>query len=156
MGRRARLRWPADAGRFARGPTRRRLGDEDRLRRAALHCVSQSTRTRGEDRRRSNVSTVRRVADHYSLDAESYEEGWAPVLLPHGRELLDRLPLEQSRRVLDAGAGVGTLLPEIQRRARQATVIGIDCSAGMIARAPDPFPRAVMDVTRLGFAPSSF
>lgn len=96
------------------------------------------------------------VGNRYSLDAEAYEKGWAPVLLPRGCELLERLPLDTSGLVLDAGAGVGTLLLEIKRRAPSANVIAMDCSAGMLARAPGTFPRVVMDLTHLGFARSRF
>jgi len=99
---------------------------------------------------------LHQVAERYSSDAEVYERTWAPVLLPHGRRLLGSLPLNQARRVLDAGAGVGTLLGEIQAAAPSATVVAVDCSTGMLARAPVSFPRSVMDVTCLGFVPSVF
>ncbi len=99
---------------------------------------------------------LRAVADGYSSDAEVYERTWAPVLLPHGRHLLESLPLAEAARVLDAGAGVGTLLADIRRAARSATVVAVDCSPGMIARAPAGFPRALMDVSALGMAPASF
>lgn len=96
------------------------------------------------------------VAQNYSFDAENYEKSWAPVLRPHSHVLLERLPLVHVTRVLDAGAGVGTLLPDIQFRAPSATVFAVDCSAGMLALAPASFPRALMDLTRLGFASASF
>jgi ubiquinone/menaquinone biosynthesis C-methylase UbiE len=96
------------------------------------------------------------VARNYSFDAEIYEKSWAPVLRPHSQALLERLPLGHAARVLDAGAGVGFLLPDIQARAASATVFAVDCSAGMLARAPACFPRALMDVMQLGFAPASF
>jgi SAM-dependent methyltransferase len=103
-----------------------------------------------------NTTPLEQVAGNYSADAEAYETGWAPALLPYTLVLLDRLPLAKSTRVLDAGAGVGTLLPEIARRAPAATVVGIDCAAGMLARAPARFPRALMDVLHQGFLPASF
>src|SRR5262245_1982219 len=102
--------------------------------------------------------TIRRatIGDHYSADAEAYESGWAPVLLPRGRELLDQLPLATNRLVLDAGAGVGTLLPEIRARAPHASIIAIDCSEGMLRRASSTYPRAIMDLMHLGFARARF
>ena len=99
---------------------------------------------------------LRRVADGYSADAEIYERTWAPVLRPYGRLLLERLPLPAARRVLDAGAGVGTLLPDIQAAAPSATVIAVDLSAGMLCRAPASHPRAVMNLGRLGLMPCTF
>ena len=96
------------------------------------------------------------VAEHYSADAAAYETSWAPVLRPHGRRLLERLPLGVARRVLDAGAGVGTLLADLQRMAPSATVVAADVSPGMIARADRSLPRLVMDMTRLGFPGETF
>lgn len=90
------------------------------------------------------------------MDAEIYEKSWAPVLRPHTRPLLERLPLAHAARVLDAGAGVGSLLPDIREKAPSATIFAVDCSAGMLARAPATFPRSLMDLMQLGFAPASF
>lgn len=36
---------------------------------------------------------VQSVSERYSADARVYRELWAPLLLPHGQELLDALPL---------------------------------------------------------------
>ncbi|HET6372406.1 MAG TPA: methyltransferase domain-containing protein, partial [Candidatus Polarisedimenticolia bacterium] len=96
------------------------------------------------------------VADRYSADAEVYEKTWAPVLRPRGKELLECLPLALARRVLDAGSGVGALLGDIQEAAPSADVFAVDCSIGMLVRAPERFPRVIMDVLRLGFAPATF
>nr|MBA3431206.1 class I SAM-dependent methyltransferase [Actinomycetota bacterium] len=60
-------------------------------------------------------------------------------------------PLARAKLVLDAGTGVGTLLPEIERRAPAATVVGVDVAEGMLALGPRSFPLAVMDATRLAF-----
>jgi ubiquinone/menaquinone biosynthesis C-methylase UbiE len=51
---------------------------------------------------------------------------------------------------------VGALLPHIRKRAPGAQIVGADVSEGMVRLAPREFPVAVMDATRLGFAPRSF
>jgi SAM-dependent methyltransferase len=64
--------------------------------------------------------------------------------------------LETSRFILEAGAGVGVLLPEIQGAAPEAVVVGVDVAEGMISLAPPRFPRAVMDATGLAFQTATF
>jgi SAM-dependent methyltransferase len=96
------------------------------------------------------------VAQRYSGQAEAYRRHWAPVLLGLGTALLDRLPLREAERILDLGAGVGMLLPEIRRRAPRAVVMAADVAEGMIRLAPSEFPRAVMDATRLAVRDGPF
>lgn len=99
--------------------------------------------------------SVRALAHHYSGAAQAYERLWADVLHPVSRQLLDRLPLADARRVLDVGTGVGTLLPALRERAPAAVVVGTDRSPGMIGRASATFPRVVGDAARLPFATGS-
>jgi SAM-dependent methyltransferase len=94
---------------------------------------------------------ARALERRYSSDAEAYQRMWAPELLRLSRRLLPELPLERARRVLEVGAGVGSLLSGIQRAAPGAHVIGVDLARGMIARAPEGFGRAVMDARTLAF-----
>ncbi|MDP9225895.1 MAG: methyltransferase domain-containing protein [Actinomycetota bacterium] len=101
----------------------------------------------------ANTQTLRGI---YAPMAPDYEEIWAPLLRPYGLRLLEMLPLERARRVLELGCGVGRLLPDIAERARDATVIGCDLVEDMLRRAPPTFPRAVVDGTQLPFADASF
>lgn len=102
------------------------------------------------------VDEVRATADRYSEDAAAYRQHWAPLLRALGARLLDGLPLDKARRVLDLGAGVGFLLPEVRARAPRATVVGADRAPGMISLAPREYPRLVADAARLGLSDGAF
>src|SRR5437764_10445174 len=71
------------------------------------------------------------------------------------RPLLAELPLGAARRVLDAGAGTGSLLPDLRNAAPQACVIGADISLGMlrIAQKKSLSPLVVMSIDRLALRP---
>lgn len=88
--------------------------------------------------------------------ATDYEELWAPLLRPYGLMLIDRVPLEGARRVLDLGCGLGGLLPELERRTRGGVVVGADLTEGMLRRAPARFARVAMDCTQPALAAGSF
>lgn len=99
---------------------------------------------------------ARIVADRYSADAPAYRRHWAPELLPMGTRLVASLGLFDARRILDLGAGVGSLLSRIRDAAPSAVVIACDRSGGMLALAPGSFPRVVADAAELPFADGSF
>ncbi|MDQ3663023.1 MAG: class I SAM-dependent methyltransferase, partial [Actinomycetota bacterium] len=80
----------------------------------------------------------------YSEAAEAYEDLWAPELLPLTRELVPHLRLKDVRNVLEVGAGVGSLLPDLRLLAPQAAIIASDLAFGMLRRARAEFPRVVM------------
>jgi ubiquinone/menaquinone biosynthesis C-methylase UbiE len=96
------------------------------------------------------------VAGYYSSSAAEYERLWAEGLKPCAQRLLERLPLDDARLVVDVGAGTGSLFSFLQRRAPRAAIVGIDRSEGMIARAPRDFASSVMDAARLALAPAVF
>ena len=90
-----------------------------------------------------------RIADYYTAAAVGYRDLWAPVLEPAGVRLLDHLPLQAARWVVDIGTGVGNLLPHLARAAPRARIVGVERSLGMIALAPRGWPLAVADVFAL-------
>lgn len=89
-------------------------------------------------------------------NAEAFGKHWARESREAGRGLIERLPLDDARGVLDVGAGIGVNLPTIRSAAPGAFVAGVDFVEPMIAAAPPDFARAVMDAAQLGFADASF
>ena len=98
------------------------------------------------------------LAELYSRRAGAYDELWSPVIRPPAERLLDNLPLAQARDVIDIGCGTGALLPHIQARAPRATLLGVDRSEGMLARARTKHsgPLALMDIQELDLPEGSF
>lgn len=92
----------------------------------------------------------------YSEAAEAYEDLWAPELLPLSRALLPYLRLEEARDVLEGGAGVGALLPDLRTRAPGARIVAADLSFGMLELASRKFHRVVADASTLAFKNESF
>jgi len=95
------------------------------------------------------------TAARFSRGADAYLRLWAPVLRPHAVRLVEALPIAGAGRVLEVGAGVGALLPEIARAAPRARVFGSDVATGMLALAPKEFPVSAMDAARLALHTAS-
>ena len=95
------------------------------------------------------------VSERYSTDALVYRDLWAPLLRPHGQELLASLPLSTASRIVDVGSGCGSLLPDIRSRAPGAFAIAIDRAPGMLAAVSAEISRAMMDAAQLGLASAS-
>ena len=80
-----------------------------------------------------SLADVRR---RYDADAEGYLRCWAPVLNPAMQPLLASLRWDDVSVAVEIGCGTGGVLRDIARQAREARVIGVDLSAGMLALNP--------------------
>lgn len=103
-------------------------------------------------------SATQRLAEDYTSSAADYATLWGPTILPMALPLLDRLPLDDCRRVLDVGAGVGALMEHLHARLPDAFICGADRSEGMlrVAAARHRHGLAVMDAQALALREAAF
>jgi ubiquinone/menaquinone biosynthesis C-methylase UbiE len=94
-------------------------------------------------------------ADHYARSGERWALGAELVYGPIAAELVASSPHPLTGRVvLDAGAGTGAASTELHRR--QARILAVDLSAGMLAwRAASRPPCAVADIRALPLGTAS-
>jgi ubiquinone/menaquinone biosynthesis C-methylase UbiE len=104
------------------------------------------------------MSATAELAREYSAKARVYERLWAPVLRRFALPLLDMLPLGNASRVLDLGAGTGSLHTPLRERAPECELVHADRAAGMLFLAPAGArtSRVVVDAEHLGFADDVF
>jgi SAM-dependent methyltransferase len=72
------------------------------------------------------------LANEYSAKANAYADWWSPVIRPMAQPLLRRIGLEKAHTVLDIGTGTGAMLPDIGNAAKNALLVGLDRSEGML------------------------
>jgi ubiquinone/menaquinone biosynthesis C-methylase UbiE len=101
-------------------------------------------------------SSVRRLIAQYDEEAAAYRDYWAPVLHPVSCGLLEELPQIRVERVMDVGAGVGLLLPVLQKKYDPSLIVGVDLSVGMLAFSDRKAAIAAMDAASLGFRSGVF
>ncbi|MGQ0720791.1 MAG: class I SAM-dependent methyltransferase [Candidatus Eiseniibacteriota bacterium] len=91
----------------------------------------------------------------YDEESADYRDLWAPVLRTAGLRLLSALGGAGTKRILDVGTGVGTLLPDLEAKFPGSLLVAVDRSAGMLRLAPSRFARVVMDAGNLAVASAS-
>jgi SAM-dependent methyltransferase len=77
------------------------------------------------------------VAAAYDLGVDAYVSLWSPVILPPAQAVVAGLGLEGTPRVLDIGAGPGSLVSSILDVAPTAQVVALDASIEMLRAAAD-------------------
>jgi ubiquinone/menaquinone biosynthesis C-methylase UbiE len=83
-------------------------------------------------REQCDPATVRAA---YREGPESYDRLWAPVIHPPAAAVVDALDLRAARRIVDVGAGTGTLMPALRAAGPAAMLLALDLSPPMLALA---------------------
>jgi SAM-dependent methyltransferase len=99
---------------------------------------------------------ARRVIERYAAHTEGYRDCWAPAIHGPGRRLAEGLPMADTDRVLDLGAGTGALLPVLRRLASSAVVVATDLTEAMLRMADPDVPRVTADAQALPFRDNAF
>lgn len=94
--------------------------------------------------------TTAAIRDNYTRVATTYAGQWAETLAEHGRALAGRLSVD-GRWVAEVGCGPGLVLPDLQRLAPGARVVGVDLTEEMLRQAPARFDRVAADAQALPF-----
>jgi len=97
----------------------------------------------------------RKLVERYDAHAAAYQQLWAPTLRLASGRFLRNLAGNGVRRVVDVGAGVGALWPDLRVAFPSAQLIGFDRSPGMLQIAPPAMARVVADARALPLAPES-
>ena len=96
------------------------------------------------------------IVDRYDSGAVQYARYWAPVLVQTATRLMDEVDEHfpgERMRLLDVGAGIGTLAMNALERWPNAEVIASDAAAGMLAYAKEHAAERGIDLDgRLSFA----
>ncbi len=71
----------------------------------------------------------------YERLAGSYDRIWSRYLRRSIGLTLDHVPSDREQRILDAGCGTGLLLDELALRDLGASLVGLDLTRGMLAKA---------------------
>ena len=95
----------------------------------------------------------RRLVERYDANAPAYQQLWAPTLRLASIGLLRGLSDPRIGRVVEVGAGVGTLWPDLRAAFPEARIFGIDRSSGMLRLAPAGMLRVMADARSLPLAP---
>lgn len=97
----------------------------------------------------------RTLVERYDAHAAAYRELWAPTLRLASALLLRELAGKRVRQVIDVGAGVGALWPDLRAAFPSALLLGFDRSPGMLQIAPPDMARVVADARALPVASAS-
>lgn len=97
------------------------------------------------------------ITNHYSAISDAYARIEAIRGRQYTQPLVEALPLDYGDRILDVGTGPGVMIEAVKSKAPNATVIGVDLSPKMLARARErtKAPVAIMDAMNLALRDGS-
>ncbi len=83
----------------------------------------------------ATLLSLRAVQTEYEALAGHYDERWADYVSASTALAESRLSVGPHARVLDVGCGTGVLLQHLHDRSPDLTLVGLDATPGMLARA---------------------